>query len=103
MPLGIDLILAGHDHFYKVKHANGVTIVKSGTDFRNFTLIEIILPPLGPPVASTIKTTRYDVTTSYPEDPDMMKIIGEYKDLVASKMGKVYSVVVMRIPYLYFK
>lgn len=38
---GIDLILGGHDHDYGIKMVNGTWIVKSGSDFRNFTKIGI--------------------------------------------------------------
>ncbi|XP_077203337.1 snake venom 5'-nucleotidase-like isoform X2 [Paroedura picta] len=38
---GIDLILGGHDHDYGLKKVKGTWIVKSGTDFRNFTKINV--------------------------------------------------------------
>lgn len=38
---GIDLILGGHDHVYEIKEIKGVKIVKSGTDFRQFSKITL--------------------------------------------------------------
>lgn len=38
---GIDLVLGGHDHDYGIKKVNETWIVKSGSDFRNFTKITI--------------------------------------------------------------
>ncbi|OJD40788.1 5-nucleotidase [Diplodia corticola] len=37
----IDLILAGHDHFYSDTVVNGVRIVRSGTDFKQLSYIEV--------------------------------------------------------------
>ncbi|KAH9632644.1 hypothetical protein HF086_008471 [Spodoptera exigua] len=37
----IDLILGGHDHVYEVLHINNKYVVKSGTDFRQFSKISI--------------------------------------------------------------
>ena len=37
----IDLILGGHDHHYESCLVNGVPIVKSGTDFREFSAITV--------------------------------------------------------------
>uniref|UniRef100_A0A8D0LB87 Ecto-5'-nucleotidase n=1 Tax=Sphenodon punctatus TaxID=8508 RepID=A0A8D0LB87_SPHPU len=39
--LDIDLILGGHDHDYGIKKVNGTWIVKSGSDFRNLTKINM--------------------------------------------------------------
>ena len=83
------MVLSGHDHFYKVKRVNGVTIVKSGTDFRNFTHVEVTLPDKSTSQPMAIKTTRYDVTSSYAEDPSMKAIVDEYKGIVDNKLAKV--------------
>ncbi len=37
----IDLILGGHDHVYEKQKVNGKYILKSGTDFRNFSAITL--------------------------------------------------------------
>ena len=36
----IDIILGGHDHDYNIKNLNGKFILKSGSDFREFSLID---------------------------------------------------------------
>jgi 2',3'-cyclic-nucleotide 2'-phosphodiesterase (5'-nucleotidase family) len=38
---GIDLILGGHDHTYVQYSVNGIMIKKSGTNFREFTVIRM--------------------------------------------------------------
>lgn len=40
---GLDLILGGHDHEYGIKKVNETWIVKSGSDFKNLTKIDIQL------------------------------------------------------------
>ncbi|KAI8471753.1 MAG: Metallo-dependent phosphatase-like protein [Monoraphidium minutum] len=43
---GIDLVLGGHDHFYSVRatQPHGTLLVKSGTDFREYSVITLTLP-----------------------------------------------------------
>lgn len=38
---GIDLILGGHDHLIVHEKVNDSVLVKSGTDFRNFSIIKV--------------------------------------------------------------
>ena len=45
----IDVVLGGHDHQYLVQHVqpHGNLLVKSGTDFKDLTLVEIQRPAKG--------------------------------------------------------
>jgi 2',3'-cyclic-nucleotide 2'-phosphodiesterase (5'-nucleotidase family) len=38
---GIDLILGGHDHFYYAGVEKGIAVVKSGSDFKDFTHVTL--------------------------------------------------------------
>ena len=38
---GIDLILGGHDHHYTHSVESDVTILKSGSEFREFSTIDV--------------------------------------------------------------
>ena len=38
---GIDLILGGHDHLIVQEKVNDSVVVKSGTDFKNFSIIKV--------------------------------------------------------------
>jgi 5'-nucleotidase len=38
---GIDLILGGHDHSNACEMINGITIIKSGSDFEEFSDIKV--------------------------------------------------------------
>jgi 5'-nucleotidase len=56
----IDLILGGHDHHYEVTPAepHGTLVVKSGTDFRELTLLQVTLGHSKPTVRSPVRTSR---------------------------------------------
>ena len=38
---GIDLILGGHDHLIVHEQVNDTVLIKSGTDFKNFSIIKV--------------------------------------------------------------
>lgn len=38
---GIDLVLGGHDHLIVHEIVNDSVLIKSGTDFRNFSIIKV--------------------------------------------------------------
>lgn len=41
---GLDLILGGHDHIYETETINNIPILKSGSDFRDFSEISVTVP-----------------------------------------------------------
>ena len=43
--LGVDLVLGGHDHIYKAELLNKTLMLKSGTDFKNYSEIDIVYNP----------------------------------------------------------
>jgi hypothetical protein len=53
----IDIILGGHDHHYEVTpcHPNKTLMVKSGTDFRELTLLHIDVGHPGPHVCPSFQ------------------------------------------------
>jgi len=82
---GVDLILAGHDHFYEAKFISGKYIVLSGSDFRNLSLIK-----------ATKKTNswefdvqRVDITSSLAEDPEMIEVVNEFSAAVDKQLEKI--------------
>uniref|UniRef100_A0A4W3K413 Snake venom 5'-nucleotidase-like n=1 Tax=Callorhinchus milii TaxID=7868 RepID=A0A4W3K413_CALMI len=70
---GLDLVLGGHDHDYGIKEVNGILIVKSGSDFRTLTKIDIARTP----VNSFKYTTQKIVITKDLEEDDFVKSIVE--------------------------
>ncbi|CAF0987732.1 unnamed protein product [Brachionus calyciflorus] len=73
----IDLILGGHDHNYVCESVNGKWVVKSGTDFRELSLVEIGLDEKEK--RSTItKIERYVIDSRVPEDDDLKSVVNFY-------------------------
>ena len=72
---GIDLILGGHDHHYEVKEVNGIKIIKSGSDFREFSIITI---EFGDDNNYDVDVERIEITGNVPEDPDLKEIVDGY-------------------------
>jgi 5'-nucleotidase len=85
----IDLVLGGHDHFYAVSKPDGVNtwVVKSGTEFRNLSLIKVFLPPQGEK-GIKVSIERVDVTERFEPDPGMQAIISEFSAQVDAKLQK---------------
>ncbi|XP_045472660.1 mannosylglucosyl-3-phosphoglycerate phosphatase isoform X3 [Harmonia axyridis] len=84
----IDLILGGHDHVFEVLHVNGKYIIKSGTDFRNFSKISVNFEKTSsgrPEVA----IEEVQVTSAFPEDPVLKEIVEKYTSVIESKMNDV--------------
>lgn len=85
---GIDLILGGHDHVFEINKINGINIVKSGTDFRQFSKITVNFEKT---VNSTpeVIIEEIDVTSSYQEDPKLKEILLKYTSIIEEKMDEV--------------
>ena len=58
----LDLILGGHDHHYAVTTVSGTPVVKSGTDFRDFSEITVTMFKDQP---CTFEFTRHTVTRDF--------------------------------------
>ncbi|XP_022646777.1 uncharacterized protein LOC111270694 isoform X2 [Varroa jacobsoni] len=82
----IDLILGGHDHVYEIKKCAGKYIVKSGTDFRQFSKIILTFTVEGP-VDVTIE--EVNITSKYDEDEDLLQELKKYDAVVQGKMDEV--------------
>lgn len=83
----IDLILGGHDHVYEVQQVNGRYVVKSGTDFRQFSKITVNFDKAGAAgVAATggcsneqqISIEEVNVTAAFPEDQQLKEKLDKY-------------------------
>ncbi|XP_043833537.1 mannosylglucosyl-3-phosphoglycerate phosphatase-like [Dromiciops gliroides] len=71
---GVDLILGGHDHEYGIKKVNDTWIVKSGSDFRNLTKINI--RRFG--ASFQYKFEKLDILNHLEEDPHIKAIVKDY-------------------------
>lgn len=74
----IDLILGGHDHVYEVKHINGKYVIKSGTDFRQFSKITINFEKTVANGSQEVTIEEINVTSQIPEDPKLKESLEKY-------------------------
>eukprot|EP00468_Gymnochlora_sp_CCMP2014_P003650 CAMPEP_0167755044 /NCGR_PEP_ID=MMETSP0110_2-20121227/8605_1 /TAXON_ID=629695 /ORGANISM="Gymnochlora sp., Strain CCMP2014" /LENGTH=675 /DNA_ID=CAMNT_0007640987 /DNA_START=29 /DNA_END=2056 /DNA_ORIENTATION=+ len=103
---GIDLVLGGHDHLYTVKSfpktKAGIfppVLVKSGSDFRDLSQIEVFLdsklqhPDIKIGGNAGFRVTRCRVGKNVTEDPDMLDIVEavskDTEELFNSPLGTV--------------
>jgi 5'-nucleotidase len=112
---GVQLVLGGHDHGYAVAAAppHGTLVVKSGTDFREMTLLRLeipaaeaaaadassngngngsgaqtpALPPSIPPRPAAA-WERVAVTRATPPCPAVAAIVARYDHLIDEQMGR---------------
>lgn len=73
----IDLILGGHDHVYEVKYVNNKYIIKSGTDFRQFSKITVNFDRLNG-AAPEVTVEEINVTSAYSEDQKLKEKLEKY-------------------------
>lgn len=74
----IDLILGGHDHVFEVIQINGKYIIKSGTDFKQFSKITINFDKPGIGATPEVNIEEINVTSSYPEDAKLKEKLEKY-------------------------
>ena len=85
----IDLILGGHDHDYEVKKVNGKFIIKSGTDFRTFSRIDLVFSGVNNNDI-VIKVQEILVNASdFTEDEGLKEQLDKYSDVIEGKMDQV--------------
>ena len=72
----MDLILGGHDHHYAHSVENDVTILKSGSEFREFSVIDVDFHPDTGRPAFAIK--RCQVDSNCANDLEMENIVDGY-------------------------
>ncbi|XP_032777105.1 mannosylglucosyl-3-phosphoglycerate phosphatase isoform X2 [Daphnia magna] len=83
----IDLILGGHDHVSKFIEVENRCIIKSGTDFRQFSKITIRF--LGEEEKPLISVKLVDVTAEYEEDADLKLALDSFTSVIGTKMEDV--------------
>ncbi|XP_041926794.1 5'-nucleotidase-like isoform X2 [Alosa sapidissima] len=74
---GLDLILGGHDHEYGVREVSGIWIVKSGSDFRHLSRVDIKRKA---ELTYEYSVDRIDITNVIEEDQGIKSIVDTYND-----------------------
>lgn len=82
----IDLILGGHDHIYAVEKINGKTILKSGTDFFNFSKVTLNFADAK---NVTVDVEEIKVDEKYEEDNELKEQLQKYTSLIEGKLDEV--------------
>lgn len=98
----IDIILGGHDHDYEVRKVNEKYIIKSGTDFRTFSKIDLHFQPREneqeqqqKPSDSLVVCSNIDIkevsvcSDLYEEDADLKAKLDKYSEVIEGKMDTV--------------
>jgi len=88
----IDIILGGHDHHYDVKPvgSHGTYVLKSGTDFRDITVLRLEFTDVkGPRPIKVLGHQHVEITSDIAEDPEMKSLVQECQSQVGDSMDKV--------------
>lgn len=92
----IDLILGGHDHVYEIHQVNGKYILKSGTDFRQFSKITVNFEKGKNGAKPEVTIEEINVTSQYAEDPKLKEKLEKYT-------SKCFVSVIIRLrQYIFF-
>ena len=99
----IDLLLGGHDHFYK--KALDARVIKSGEEFQWLSEVQITLddapprpaagaragggPTLPPSTPCQIQCKTHAISSTLPESKMIRKLVQRYGEKMTEKMGKV--------------
>jgi 5'-nucleotidase len=79
----INLILGGHDHDYQWEMINDTLVIKSGSDFRDFSEIAVDFSNSRRP---TFDVVRHTITRDVPPDPDVAALVAKYCDSMEDRM-----------------
>lgn len=84
----IDLILGGHDHVFEVQTVNSIKIIKSGSDFRQFSKI-FVSSQRDANNKVEVDVEQVNVTAEYEEDPKLKAELSQYSSKIEESMGLV--------------
>ena len=85
----IDLILGGHDHVYEKKMVNGKYVLKSGTDFRQFSVLTVDFTGGEETSEKPLVTVEaVEVTSQYEPDKELEAALAKYGDKMDAEMCK---------------
>lgn len=82
----IDIILGGHDHYYRHNLVNGTHVLRSGTDFKQLSYIEVRRQSGSK--KWNFKIVRHDMMSSIPEDPATLQLAEKLTASLKSKLGQ---------------
>ena len=84
----VDLVLAGHDHFYRAEFIGTTFVVNSGCDFKQFTELHVQVPA-APGEPLVVDFEEHSVTSAYAEHGPLLGHIANIRGMVLSSMSRV--------------
>lgn len=98
----LDLVLGGHDHTSENYNINDTLLLKSGTDFREFSIIDVTLDCTqemmdAAPQESVVNYTkniivsfeRVQITKQFEQQQSLQLIIDDYSMILDQNLSKV--------------
>ncbi|ORY03852.1 5'-nucleotidase-like protein [Clohesyomyces aquaticus] len=83
----IDIVLGGHDHYYSHTLINGTHVLRSGTDFKQLSHIEVRRRKDGSK-GWDFNIVRRDIMSSIPKDPGAEKLVEKLTSALKAKLDK---------------
>ncbi|KAK3354015.1 Metallo-dependent phosphatase-like protein [Lasiosphaeria hispida] len=83
----IDLILGGHDHFYAHSVINGVHVLRSGSDFKQLSYLELRRSTT-PNQRWDVDIWRRDIVSDIPEDAETTALINKHTAKLKKSLEK---------------
>ena len=83
----VDIILGGHDHFYKHSLINGTHVLRSGTDFKQLSYIEARRKTDGSRKWD-FHIVQRDIVSAIKPDPEMQQLTAKIASSLSSKLEK---------------
>lgn len=80
----LDLVLGGHDHHYEMREVGRTVVLKSGSDFREFSQIDVFFTGQQP----HFTVTKHIVTKDTPPDLNMLKVVDDFSVVMDHGMEK---------------
>jgi len=90
---GIDLILGGHDHHYMYTVESDVPIIKSGSQFREFSVIDVHIDKHG---KVAVQTNRQKINADAEQDKTMVKIVDLYTEEL--RQDRFKTIIELKVP-----
>lgn len=83
----VDMVLGGHDHFYAHHVVNNTHVLRSGTDFKQLSYIEVRRRPDGQH-GWDFDIIRRDINRAIPEDTGTLKLVESLTSNLKNKLEK---------------
>lgn len=80
----IDLILGGHDHDYEIREGMNQWIIKSGSDFKEFSIVEL---DIGEKIQLK-KIEKVIIDSNIPANEKVQKIVDNYLEITSAMLEK---------------